>query len=484
MFRRAASGGTLRGTRSAHGNAVPCGQMVQPADEARLASEFSACRIALEQTRRGEAACPLEEVSMSVGSEVAPGGSMHAVSARTAFDGERFMPGGATVIVANGVIQGVESADYQLPSDCPSTSFDGTVLPGLFDAHVHLVSDASPGSLERAGSLSGGEVDKIVEKSLRQHAASGVTTVRDLGDVGYRTIAFRDAERVDLPRIQAVGPPVTVPDGHCFYLGGVVDGSDAIRAAVAERKERGVDAIKVMASGGITTIGSDPFGVQFDAADLRTLVTTAHTVGLPVLAHAHSLAGIRHALAAGVDGIEHFTGLTEVGIDVPDEVLLSVAEAGVWVNPTLGVDRTVMASMPTPPPGIGIVAAMERIGLDLASAQAARLEVLARAHTFGVRLVTGVDAGAAPPKPHGIVALALADLTDGGFSVADAVATSTSGAAQACGLSHVTGRLEAGLAADLLVVDGELERDITSLQRPVAVLIRGEPLSPPQKPMP
>ena len=111
---------------------------------------------------------------------------------------------------------------------------------------------------------------------------------------------------------------MTVPDGHCHYLGGVVEGPDAIRAAVSEHEQRGVDVIKVMASGGMTTVGTDPFGVQFDAADLRVLVDAAHAVGLPVLAHAHSLAGIRHALAAGVDGIEHFTGLTETGIRVPD----------------------------------------------------------------------------------------------------------------------------------------------------------------------
>jgi imidazolonepropionase-like amidohydrolase len=170
-------------------------------------------------------------------------------------------------------------------------------------------------------------VDPRTQPPHRRDPASGVTTVRDLGDVGYRTLAFRDSPRAGLPRIRAAGPPLTVPDGHCYYLGGVVEGPDAIRAAVLEHEQRGVDVIKVMASGGMTTVGTDPFGVQFDAADLRTLVDAAHSVGLQVLAHAHSLAGIRHALAAGVAGIEHFTGLTEIGIRVPDEVLEAVSEA-------------------------------------------------------------------------------------------------------------------------------------------------------------
>ena len=304
-----------------------------------------------------------------------------------------------------------------------------------------------------------------------------MTTVGDLGDVGYRTLAFRDSPRGGLPRIKAAGPPLTVPDGHCHYLGAAVRGPDAIRSAVREHEQRGVDVIKVMASGGMTTLGTDPFGVQFDAADLRTLVDAAHEAGLPVLAHAHSLAGIRHALAAGVDGIEHFTGLTETGIHIPDEVLKSVAGAGVCVDPTLGFDRAVPASMPAPPQGLA--AAMKRIGLDLETSQVARLQVLQRARAHGIQLVTGVDAGAAPAKRHGIVSLAVAALTEAGFSNADAVASATGVAARACGLAQVAGRLQSGLAADLLLVDGNLERDITALQRQCAVFIGGDLLTPP-----
>jgi imidazolonepropionase-like amidohydrolase len=400
---------------------------------------------------------------------------MRALRAPTAFDGERFVPGGATVFLDEAVISGVESSGYDAPVDCPVTTFEGTILPGLFDAHVHLVSDASLGSLERAGSMDDHAVDAVIDQSLRQQAASGVTTVRDLGDVGYRTVAFREHAGAGLPRILAAGPPLTVAGGHCHFLGGVAEGPDAIRNAVREHQQRGVDVIKVMASGGMTTLGTDPFGVQFDAADLRSVVDTAHAVGLPVLAHAHSLAAIQHALAAGVDGIEHFTGLTETGIRVPDEVLEAVARAGVVVDPTLGFDRAAFAALPAPPQGLK--ESLERLGLDLETSTAARLDVLRRARDHGVQLVTGVDAGAAPAKPHGIIGIALATLAEGGFSIADAVASATSVAARACGLAEVTGRLGPGLAADVLVVDGDLERDVTALQRPVEVLLRGVPLA-------
>ena len=150
-----------------------------------------------------------------------------------------------------------------------------------------------------------------------------MTTVRDLGDRHYRTL---DARALDgLPRVVAAGPPLTEPGGHCHYLGGEVSGVDGVRRAVAEHVERGVDVIKVMASGGMLTAGTDAFGVQFSDEELRAVVEAAHGAGLQVLAHAHSLAGIRHAVAAGVDGIEHFTGLTAEGLRMPDEVIELVA---------------------------------------------------------------------------------------------------------------------------------------------------------------
>jgi imidazolonepropionase-like amidohydrolase len=218
-------------------------------------------------------------------------------------------------------------------------------------------------------------------------------------------------------------------------------------------------------------VGTDVFGVQFSAEELAAVVDAVHELGLQVLGHSHSLAGIRHALAAGVDGIEHFTGLTERGIDVPDEVLEEVASRGVVLDLTLGFDRAGLARLPGPPPHIA--AQMQKAGLDFESAYAARLEVGRRIREHGIRLVAGDDSGVGPLKRHGGLPAAVIDLALAGFSPAEALATATTAAAEACGLAGVTGALSPGLAADLLVVEGDLSADLEALTRPVRVLVRG-----------
>lgn len=395
---------------------------------------------------------------------------MYAWRARVAYDGERFLDGGATVLVEGEEIVGVEPVAYDVPHDCEVTEFEGTLLPGLFDCHVHLIADGTPGGLERAGEYDEATLDHVIVQSLSRQLAGGVTTVRDLGDIGYRTLAHR----LDpgLPRVVASGPPLTVPDGHCHYLGGVV-AANTIKDVIAERADRGVDVVKVMASGGMLTPGTDVLGIQFEPAELRLMVETAHESGLAVLAHAHSLDGIQHAIAAGVDGIEHFTGLTAEGIQLPDAVLSLVAAGGTVVDPTLGTDLAMIAALGEPPPAIKAV--MDRLGLNPMDIFEDRIAQLSRLREYDVRLVTGTDAGIAPPKNHGNAWIAVVDLVRGGYPVDEALATATSGAADACDLTGVTGRLAPDHLADLLIVDGDLRTDPAALGRPARVLVRGLP---------
>ena len=360
---------------------------------------------------------------------------MRAVRAAHAFDGERFLAGGATVLIDGDRIVDVQSSHEQLPADVEVVDYGGTVLPGLIDCHTHLVADASFGGLERAGSMSDDELDAVIIRSLRAHAAAGVTTVRDLGDVRYRTLAFRGVP--GLPRVVASGPPITTPGGHCHFLGGAVGGLlDAdLRTAVAERVSAGVDVVKVMASGGFATPDTDQLGAQFTAAQLTVLVGEAHRNGLSLVAHAHSLAGMENALAAAVDGIEHFSGLSAAhGAHVEDDFLEQVARRGVYVDLTMGNDRSFHALMPTPPPPVAEL--MKRFGVSsFDEFYASRITGLSRLRQHGIRLITGVDSGMGPTKRHGNLWRVVGEMVEGGYSPAEALAAATSVTARACGLS-------------------------------------------------
>jgi len=393
---------------------------------------------------------------------------MHALRAAQVYDGTRFL-GPGTVLVEDESIVGVEGGHPDLPAGTGVTTYDGTLLPGLIDCHVHLVSNGDVGSLERAGGASEAELDSSIRASLAAEAAGGVTTVQDLGDRGYSTLEHRQVP--GLPRVVAAGPPLTVPDGHCHYLGGAVRGVEGIRRAVAEHSERGVDVIKVMASGGMVTPGTDVYAPQFTDDELSACVAEGHAAGLRVLAHAHALSGVRQAVAVGVDGVDHFTCLTETGVVTPDDLLAEVVAAGITVDLTLGIDAGQSPPPDKMPPGIRRV--LERLGLDLETFRTTRIRQAGQLREHGVRVVTGTDAGAAPTKRHGAAWRAVLELVAAGYPVAEALATATSDAADELGLSEVTGRLRPGLAADLLVVDGDLAVDAQALSRLVVVLVRG-----------
>jgi imidazolonepropionase-like amidohydrolase len=397
-----------------------------------------------------------------------------AIRANHAFDGEDFRAGGATVLVDDAGIVGVEPLRYEPPSDCDLVDYgDATVLPGLIDTHVHLVGDSRVMALERLAEYSPEEIDAVVIESLRRQLAAGVTTVRDLGDWHFNVVERRDAQRqVDdaLPWIVASGPPITTPGGHCGYLGGEVSGADEIVAAVRERVERRVDVVKVMASGGMATTGSDVFVPQFLIEELRLLVEQAHAAGLPVTAHAHSAAAVDQAVAAGVEGIEHASSRAT------EEQLAALAASGIAVCPTLGGFNTKsLAALLAVAPRFQQIFA--DAGLTPESYLEIRMSALRRMTTFGVRLISGDDAGIGPDKAHGRYAEAVIELEQVTGTVPALVAAS-SDAAAAIGLGRSKGRLRRGYDADLLVVGGDLAADLTALRDVRQVVLRGVPVSP------
>ncbi|WP_448619305.1 amidohydrolase family protein [Geodermatophilus sp. URMC 65] len=380
-----------------------------------------------------------------------------------AFDGERFLDRGALVLVEDGTIVGVEPATAPAPEGCAVTDVpDGTLLPGLVDTHVHLCGDGGPQALEQLPELDPAELDAVVTAAEQATLRAGVTAVRDLGDHHWTVLARAGRGGVG-PTVVAAGPPITSPGGHCWSMGGEASGVEALRRAVRERAERGAGVVKVMASGGVLTPGTDVTACQFTPEQLQVLVDEAHRLGLPVTAHAHGLAAVERSVAAGVDGIEHCSCLTGTGVRTPPELAAGLAAAGVQVCPTLG-----RAPGVDPPPHVQ--ARMDAVGATFE----AHLSHVARLHRAGVTLLAGTDAGIGPTKPHGSVPQAVADLVgECGVPMAEALTAATSRAARACGLGDRTGRLAAGYEADLLVADGDVRADVTALQRPRVVVSRG-----------
>ena len=410
---------------------------------------------------------------------------MYAVRAGACFDGERFVAGGATVLVDGGRILGVEPAAYDLPSDCPVRDYDAaTVLPGLIDTHVHLVTDSAPMALDRVAGYTGEEIEAVVTEALRRHLAAGVTTVRDLGDRNFNVVDRRDAQRArddGLPWIVASGPPVTTPGGHCCYLGGEAAGAAQLQAAVRERVERRVDVVKVMASGGINTPDTDIYAPQFAIDDLRLLVDAAHGAGLAVTAHAHAALAIDQAIAVGTDGLEHAgflarsenpaaPGLAALrDITASDAQLHALAESGMAVCPTLG-GFTVEALRRAPQ---ALKQRLDEAGVTPEELIEKRQSLIQRMYQAGVRLVGGADAGIGPNKAHGLYAESVVELA-AATGVVDSLAASTSTAAQVCGLGGRKGRLASGYDADLVVVAGDLARDVIGLREVRQVVLRGQ----------
>ena len=380
---------------------------------------------------------------------------MLAVRAGRLFDGERALGAGA-VLVEDGRIVDVVTGDAPSSATLVDLGLDACLLPGLVDIHVHLAFDAGPDPVATVEASD----DRTLLASMREAAGralqAGITTVRDLGDRSFLAIELRGQLGADGPEILAAGPPITVRGGHCHFFGGVAEGAEAIRAAVRARGDRGCDVVKVMASGGNMTEGSDPVASQYGLADLRLIVAEAREVGLPAAAHVHGQPAIADAVEAGFDTIEHVTFMTADGVHADPAVLERIARSGVVVSATMAARRG-----DEPPPG--------PMGRRLA-AVLANHERLYRA---GARIVVSSDAGIAPSKPHDVLPYGIVQLGGLGMTNREALRAGTALAADACAVGDRKGRLRAGYDADLLAVAGDPLATLSAIHDVLAVFRAG-----------
>ena len=373
------------------------------------------------------------------------------------WDGETTLD--ADTLVLNGsVIESVckksalSEAEVRLTRSLAGT----TALPGLMDAHVHMVLD--PNRARPPGPGEAGDPTAMRERAAMMVRA-GITTARDLGGGAWLEIELRDAidrGEVPGPRLLCAGQPVTCPDGHCHFWGGEAADVAAARDVIDRQVAHGADLIKIMATGGRFTKGSKPLAPQFETRALSAMVSHAKTHGRVVAAHCHGTPGIEAAVRAGVHSIEHCSWVGEAGwaSDYRPDVVTQMLEQGTWISPTInaGWRRMLTGSTPT-------LTRMRSALVDM------------RAH--GVPFMASTDAGI-PGVFHHQLPDALAVFAEvAAMGREEVLRSATSEAARGLGLDRHTGRLRPGFDADVLIVAGDPGTDLAALTHPVAVWARG-----------
>ncbi len=381
------------------------------------------------------------------------------------FDGRALQPA-ASLLITDGRVTAVGEA---APEGVERIDFvAATILPGLIDAHVHLCFDASAAPVEHLAERDDAAALEQMAQAAAHALRAGVTTVRDLGargDLSFRLREVVESGAVEGAHILAAGRPLTIPMGHCWFLGGVADDEAALLALVRTEVERGADVIKIMATGGAMTATSDVTRPQFAAETLRRAVDLAHELGRPVAAHAHSRQGMREAVAAGVETIEHGTFVGADGARVHDEDLSLFAGSFTVLVPTLS---PIGGRAGTP----GARAGALEPELSAAEFWGRRRTDVGRLHAAGVRMIVGSDCGVGH-TPHDSAIGEIIFLASTGVPPAAALAAATADSAEVLGIGSVTGRLAPGLRADVLVVQGDPLTDLDALRRPLAVFKAG-----------
>jgi imidazolonepropionase-like amidohydrolase len=326
-----------------------------------------------------------------------------------------------------------------------------TVVPGLINAHVHLCHDGAPDFFRQAAtdSVPTATIRSILNLERTLHA--GITTVRDCGSAN--SIALDVARAVDSglitgPRVLAAGRVITMTGGHGYFIGTEADGCDEVRKAVRTELKLGAHLIKVMATGGVLTPGVEPGQTTFQLDELSAAVQEAHNAGRLVACHAIGAEGIRYALEAGVDTIEHGNYMDDRGIEL-------AVERRAFLIPTLVAPRSALAQSSDHEQDYVVRKAEALIRVHQ--------ETFTAAYRAGVRIAAGTDAGT-PFNPHGDIVRELRLMVDYCMTPMEAILAATLRAAQALGLDSEVGSIEVGKAADLIVVGGDPLADIDNIR--------------------
>jgi imidazolonepropionase-like amidohydrolase len=374
----------------------------------------------------------------------------------TLLDGTGAAPVTGQALIVEGRRISWIGPEAQLPEGSDGHAIDGqggTIMPGMINCHVHLTNDGSPdlfGQVER---------DSVTVSALRGYLnlqatlESGVTSVRDCG--AANGIALDLARAVDDglvpgPRIRAAGRVITMTGGHGHFIGREADGPAGVRQATRAEIKAGAHFIKAMATGGVLTPGVVPTQTALQPDELEQVAREAHNAGRRAACHAIGNEGIKNAIRAGIDSIEH-------GFYLDDEALELALDRGTVLVPTLIAVNQIVNN--------GKTGAMPAWVVEKAESESGHhRESFAAAVRSGMKVAAGTDAGT-PFNPHTYLPQELALMVDYGMRPMDAIVAATRNAAENLGLAPDVGTLEVGRLADIVVVDGDPSSDITAAGR-------------------
>lgn len=362
-----------------------------------------------------------------------------------------------TVIVDDGRIAAIAGNDERAAAE--RTYESASVVPGLINSHVHLDVNGQPDTQTLYVIRTPAEMTLDAAHNARLSLEAGVTTVRDLGAVGSNAIVLRDAiaeGRHPGPTIIPAGRALCMTGGHGMFIARETDGPWDARKAVREQRKAGAACIKLIATGGVLTKGAVPGLDQLSEEEMRAAITEAHTHGMRVAAHAIGTSGIKNALRAGVDSIEH-------GHLLDDEAIELFKERNAYLVPTLAAVWCIFEN-------VAAGAQPEYVVRKATEIYQHAGENIRKAWRAGVKIAGGSDAGT-PYNRHENYAYEVELMsTVLGMTPQQALTAATATAAELLGVD--AGVLAPGRPADLLLLDGDAGADVRALRAP-RVVIKG-----------
>jgi len=380
-----------------------------------------------------------------------------------------------TVFVRDGKIEKITAGYAKAAKGVPVIDLRRyTVMPGLMDMHTHVTSEFSEDSYTERFFLEPAEYALRATQYVRRTLMAGFTTVRNVGDEDNLAASMRkaiDRGWIVGPRIFTAGKSLATTGGHADPTNGVkaelmknpgpkegvINSPADARKAVRQRYKEGADLIKLTATGGVLSLASSGQNAQFTKEELDAVVAAARDYGFTVAVHAHGTEGMKRAVLAGVDSIEHGTYMS-------DEVMALMKERGTYYVPTISAGKWVAAK-----------SKVDGYFPDVVRPKAAAIgpqiqSTFRKAYEAGVPIAFGTDAGV---SPHGENGLEFVYMVEAGMPAMVAIKSATIEAAKLLRRDDELGTLEAGKVADVVAVDGDPLEDIQAMTRVSFVMKAG-----------